>query len=122
MVTSRESDASKLQGSKRKTRGSLTRWAEAPCGRGGGWGGGAVLRHPAKSGSRSSDRSISWVSALPTMAPFPPLLSAPSLVVFSAYPITQPLFLSFPASFPSLFLSIPNCQNQLRSHHLWEHS
>ena len=82
---------------------------------------GDMLRHPAKAGNRRDDRNISaGVIAPPTMAPLPPLFSSPSLLVFCLSCHTASLSL-FPCLL-SLTLSVPSCQNHLRSHHLWEHS
>lgn len=81
-----------------------------------------MLRHPARARSRRIDRSISHVSLLYLLWPLYHQfsLSFPSRFLCPSHHTAS--LLSFPASFPSLFLSLPSCQNQLRSRHLWKHS
>ena len=89
-----------------------------------GWGpvGEAMLRNPVKDWSSRGYRNISHVFA---HTPWP-LFHRPSLILLVIFLCLAQPTLHIPSlsytSFSFLFLSFPSCQNQLRSHHLWEHS
>lgn len=98
---------------------SLTKWTEALCGGGSGRRRAqAVLRHLARAGSRRFDRSISHVSLLCLLWPLSHQfsLSFPSHFLCPSHHTSS--LLSFPASFPLLFLFLSSCQNPPWSHHV----